>query len=73
MREYTLFCIGSDGQVEKRHNVHANDDLGALDQARMLCHEHEIEIWQRGQIITRVAKDGAASWKLSPSSRCVSA
>jgi len=69
MREYTLYCIGSDGHVEKRRDIHANDDLGALDQARGLSHDYDVEVWQGTQQITRVAKDGTASWKLSPTSR----
>jgi len=69
MREYTLYCIGSDGCVEKRHDIHANDDLGALDQARALRHGYDVEVWQRDQPITRVTKDGTASWKLAPKTR----
>jgi len=69
MREYKLYCIGPNGHVEKRHDIHANDDMDALDQARELCHEYEIEIWQEDHLITRVAKDGTASWKLTKGSR----
>ena len=65
MREYKLYCIGIDGLVEKRHAVYANDDLDALDRARGLCHEYEIEIWQGDQLLTSVAKDVTASWKLA--------
>jgi len=69
VREYNLYCIGTDGRIEKRHDIRANDDLAALDQARQLCHEYEIEIWQGDHIVTRVAKDGRASWKLAPKKR----
>ena len=65
MREYRLYCIGNDGRVENRHDVYENDDLGALDRARALCHAYDVEIWQDDQLITRVAKDGTASWKLT--------
>jgi hypothetical protein len=66
MREYKLYCMGNDGRIEKRHDIYANDDLDALDRARELCAEYEIEIWQGSQLLTRVAKDGTASWNLSP-------
>lgn len=69
MREYTLYCIGSDGDAQKRRDIYANDDLGALEQARDLLHEYDVEVWQGTQLVTRVAKDGTASWNLSPISR----
>ena len=61
MSEYKLYCIGDDGHIQKRHDYMAADDLAALDRARELCHEYEIEIWQGSRCITRVAKDGTAS------------
>lgn len=59
--EYKLYCIGDDGQCVKSHDFMAADDLAALDRARELCHEYEIEIWQGTNFITRVAKNGTAS------------
>ena len=58
MREYTLYCIGSDGDVEMRRDIYANDDLGALDQARALSHDYDVEVWQGTHVVTRLAKDG---------------
>ena len=68
MHEYKLYCIGSNGHIESRHDYRARDDLAALERARELCHEFEIEIWEGARVVTRVAKDGTASF-IEPSAQ----
>jgi hypothetical protein len=59
--EYKLYCIGSDGHINKRHDYFGPDDLAALDRARKICGPHEVEVWEGARFITRVALDGKAS------------
>jgi len=61
VKEYKLYCIGSDGRIAMRHDYHAADDLDSLDRATELCGEYEIEIWQGERFVARVTKAGTAS------------
>ena len=61
MREYKFYCVGSDGHIVSRHDYTAVDDLAALDRAKELCGEYEIEVWEDARFAARVARDGTAS------------
>lgn len=61
MGEYKFYCIGPDGHIVSRQDYAARDDLAALDRARELCGQYEIEVWEGARMVTRVAKDGTAS------------
>jgi hypothetical protein len=59
--EYKFYCIGPDGHIVRREDYTARDDLDALDRARAMCGQYEIEVWDGARMISRVAKDGTAS------------
>jgi hypothetical protein len=61
--DYKLYSIGPDGHIEKRHDCWAEEDFGALEQAREICGPHEVEIWEGARFVARVAGDGTASFK----------
>jgi hypothetical protein len=63
MQEYKIYCIGIDGCIERREDIHASDDLAALEQAQKICGPHEVEVWEGARFVTRVAADGKASTK----------
>ncbi|MEI9929709.1 MAG: hypothetical protein WDM89_03850 [Rhizomicrobium sp.] len=54
-----------DGQINKRHDYFAPDDLEALERAKQICGPDEIEVWQGARFVARVAIDGEASIVLS--------
>ena len=61
MVAYKFYCVDDGGHIVKRHDVEAADDVAALERARELCGEFEIELWEGARFITHVAKDGNAS------------
>lgn len=63
MAGYYLYCLDDLNHIISRHDVMADDDLAALDKAKELCGEYEVEVWQLSRFVTRVAKDGTASTK----------
>jgi hypothetical protein len=68
LREYKLYCVDTDGRIVRRYDYAAEDDFGALDRAKELCGEYEIEIWEGARFAARVARDGTASL-LGPSAQ----
>jgi alkylhydroperoxidase family enzyme len=70
MVEYKLYCMDMDGRIRSRHDIYAKDDLDALDRARKLCHEYDVEIWQAARSVARLTTDGTASL-VSPSAETV--
>jgi len=68
MADYKLYCVDSAGHIVSRHDHNARDDLAALDRAKELCGEYEIEVWEGSRFAARVAKDGTASLQ-EPSAR----
>jgi hypothetical protein len=61
LSDYKFYCIDDAGHIFKRHDYHAPDDFGALEQAQQLCGPHEIEVWEGARFVTRVNKKGKAS------------
>jgi hypothetical protein len=61
MRDYKLYCIGLDGHIDKRHDYKGPDDVAALVQARRICGQHEMEVWDGARFIARVMADGTVS------------
>jgi hypothetical protein len=61
MLEYRIYCVDEKNRVVSRHDHVAPDDLSALDKARELCGEYEIEAWQGVRMVARLTNDGTAS------------
>jgi hypothetical protein len=59
--DYHAYCIDDANRVVSRHDFVLRDDIAAFEEARELCGEHEVEVWQRTRLVARLAKDGLAS------------
>ena len=61
MAAYKFYCMGDDGHIVKRQDVEAADDVAALEHAKEICAEYEIELWEGARFISHVNHDGTAS------------
>jgi len=61
MPNYYIYTIGADSHVLSRHDCDAPDDLSAVERAKELCNPHEVEVWQLGRLVARLAIDGTPS------------
>lgn len=52
--DYRLYIIGEDGHIERRLDLEADDDAGALEQTRQYVDGKDLELWHRGQLIAKI-------------------
>ena len=76
MRDYRAYILGIDGhrfiKAKEFSSDHPND-AAALKAARQLIDGHEVELWDCGRLVARLAPNGEiASPELAPFSASVS-
>jgi hypothetical protein len=62
MRDYRAYILGIDGHrfvwVADFSPDHP-DDAAALDAAKLLTDEHDVEVWDGGRLVARLSSGGA--------------
>ena len=53
-RDYRAFVLDKDDHIVKRHDFEAENDAAALEIARQYVDGHDVEVWQRSHIISRL-------------------
>lgn len=53
MKEYRVYIVGSDGHFYNSLSLECADDDMAMERARQLVDEHDVELWQRDRKIAR--------------------
>ena len=56
MRHYRAYPIGNDGHVLPPTVITAEDDRGAVAQAKAILNENPIEIWDQSRLVARLEK-----------------
>jgi hypothetical protein len=51
MQGYRAYLIGPDGHVQKRVDLHCQDEAEAVSQAKQLVDGHDVELWRLDQKI----------------------
>ncbi len=51
MAYYRLYCISDDGHIFYCHELHADDDIDAIKQARQIQSGTAAELWQEDRKI----------------------
>jgi len=46
MQGYRAYIVGPDGHVQHRVDLHCQDDVEAIEQAKKLVDGHDVELWQ---------------------------
>lgn len=59
MREYRIYCLNDEGRFCKVEEIRASSDAEALGRARVLDHDGECEVWERGRLVGKVAAQSA--------------
>jgi hypothetical protein len=54
MLEYRAYAVGSDGRIEKCHEMLCRDDPEAVAKAKQLASVSDIEIWNRSRFVIRL-------------------
>jgi hypothetical protein len=51
MLGYRAYLLGKDGHVQKRVDLHCQDEAEAVRQAKQLVDGHDVELWRLDQKI----------------------
>ena len=55
MSYYRVYIVGQDGHFVDAINLDCADDGAAIESARQLVDGHDIELWQEGRMVTKLA------------------
>jgi hypothetical protein len=63
MRGYRCYLIGPADRIVDHHEFHAEDDRGALEEARRIfahapAYLQKAEVWQLGRLVEVLHRDG---------------
>jgi hypothetical protein len=64
--DFKLYCYSSDGHITKRHEFTGDSDAEALEKARELCGEYDVEVWQHIRFVGCILKNGSFTDKPLP-------
>jgi hypothetical protein len=53
MSHYRVYIIGSDGRFQSTVSLDCADDDAAMQQAKQLVDDHDVELWQSARKIAR--------------------
>ena len=56
MPHYRAYLEGSDGHFLKVNDLDCSDDEAAIEAAKQLVNEYNVELWQRNRRIGRFSK-----------------
>jgi hypothetical protein len=54
--EYRAYTVGSDGHFVDFAALVCADDAEAIDKAKRLVDGHDVELWNRGRLVIRLAR-----------------
>ena len=57
MPEYRAYLIDDEGHIKASTLVSATGDAGAMDRARRLTDDHDVEVWDRDRRIGTLKRD----------------
>jgi hypothetical protein len=55
MTYYHAYIIGQDGHFKEAINLDCADDTTAVESAKQLVNGHDVELWQRDRLVTKLA------------------
>ena len=55
MSYYRAYIIGPDGHFIEAINLDCTDDTAAVESAKQLIKDHDIEVWQETRMVTKLA------------------
>ena len=55
MTYYRAYIIGQDGHFKEAINLDCADDTTAVESAKQLVNGHDVELWQRDRLVTKLA------------------
>jgi hypothetical protein len=61
MVEYRVYTVGLDGHFAGYEPLVCADDSDAIDKARRLASDRDIELWSGPRLILRLARDGPSA------------
>ena len=61
MVDYRVYFVGSDGHFVRFVGLSCSDDAEAIEQARRLIEDQDIELWSGERFIVRLLKKQAPS------------
>lgn len=57
MSSYRAYLVDNEGHIKSSRDVTADDDAGALDEARQYVDGHDVEVWDRDRRIGILKRD----------------
>lgn len=61
MSLYRIYCLDAAGKITARHDIGANSDDGALEEAQRVAKNSRCEVWQRDRFVGRVVPQTSAT------------
>ncbi len=55
METYLIFTVGRDGHFERVREIRAPSDAEALDRARQMIENRDLEVWRSGSHVGAVS------------------
>ena len=55
MTYYRAYIIGQDGHFKEAINLDCADDATAVESAKQVVNGHDVELWQRDRLVTKLA------------------
>jgi hypothetical protein len=55
MTYYRAYIVGEDGHFIEAVNLDCVDDAAAVKSAKQLVNSHDVEVWQQGRMVTKLA------------------
>lgn len=55
MTYYRAYIIGQDGHFKGAVNLDCADDTAAVESAKQLVNGHDVELWQQGRMVAKLA------------------
>lgn len=65
MPEYRAFIVDANGHIIGRHDLVCDSDQEALDLAKLLADGHDVEVWQRERVVSRLPRKSAVRSPIS--------
>jgi hypothetical protein len=57
MSYYRAYIIGQDGHFQKAVELNSTDDDAAIESAKQLVADYDVEVWQQDRLIARLQSE----------------
>ncbi len=57
MSYYRAYIIGRDGHFQKAVQLDSANDNAAIESAKQLIDDYDVEVWQQDSLVTKLATD----------------